>query len=110
MWGNSMENDVNIIRDTVAEELERNRRSRLAYEAELSDLPKGSVSVRTRGGREYCYLKYREGERVVTEYVGPASQVEEALRDQVSRRKEVEKVLKRLKKERAFAEKALRHR
>lgn len=99
----------NIIKDTLAEELDRNIRSRRAYELECRKLPRGSVTVRTRGERAYCYLKYREGDRTVTEYVGAAEQVERDLRKQVARRKELEAVVKRLKREESFIRKALRH-
>ncbi|MEG0503296.1 MAG: hypothetical protein RR547_01495 [Raoultibacter sp.] len=102
-------NDVNIIRETLVEELDRNTRSRRAYELECAKLPRGSVTVRMRGDRTYCYLKYREGDRVVTEYVGVAESVEKGLRKQVARRKELESVIKRLEREETFIQKALRH-
>jgi len=101
--------ETNIIKDTLVEELDRNVRSRRAYELEHATLPRGSVSVRTRGKKEYCYLKFREGARTVTKYVGAANLVEDDLRSQIARRKEIESVIKRLKTEEAFIEKALRH-
>ena len=101
--------EVNIIRDTLAEELDRNARSQRAYELEHAKFPRGSVSVRTRGNKTYCYLKYREGNRVVTQYVGVANHVENDLRSQVARRKELEAVIRRLRREELFIKKALRH-
>jgi len=101
--------EISIIRETLIEELDRNRRSLRAYELECEKLPKGSVTVRVRGSRAYCYLKYRDGERTITKYVGPSVIVEEELRAQVARRKELESVIKRLKQEGRFIEKALRH-
>jgi len=101
--------EPNIIRDVLVEELERNKRSRRAYELERDKLPRGSVTVRKRGDRSYCYLKFRKGADTVTKYVGTANLVEDDLRSQVSRRKELESVIKRLKSEEAFIEKALRH-
>ena len=48
LWGilASMIED-NIIKDTLAEELDRNIRSRRAYELECRKLPRGSVTVRS---------------------------------------------------------------
>lgn len=102
-------NEDSIIKDTLREELDRSERSRRAYELECAKLPRGSVTVRTRGNRAYCYLKYREGDRTVTEYAGVAEKVEDELRRLVSQRKELESVIKRLKHEELFIQKALRH-
>ncbi len=99
--------DINIIRDTLEEELERNRRSCLVCRQEIDALPRGSVTVRTRRGRPYCYLKYREGKRVVTKYVGPEEKVGEDLRASIARRRALQATLRRLEKEQAFIQKAL---
>ena len=104
-----MPDETNIVRDTLVEELDRNVRSRRAYELECAKLPRGSVSVRVRGNKSYCYLKYREGDRTVTEYVGASEKVEDELRTRVARRKELERVIKRLEREESFIRKALRH-
>jgi len=101
--------ELNIVRDTLVEELECNVRSRCVYEQERAELPKGSVTVRMRGNRAYCYLKFREGAHTITKYVGAADLVEDDLRSQIARRKELESVIKRLKHEEQFIEKALRH-
>jgi hypothetical protein len=101
--------EINIIKDTLVEELDRNKRSLRAYELECEKLPKGSVTVRARGDKTYCYLKYRDGDKTVTKYVGPSEKIEEDLRIRVARRKELESVIRRLKREGRFIEKALRH-
>lgn len=106
---NSPMDDTNIIKDTLAEELDRSIRSRRAYELECEKLPRGSVTVRKRGNKTYCYLKYRNGSRTVTKYVGAAEIVEDDLRKKVARRKDLEGVIKRLKREESFIRKALRH-
>lgn len=110
LWG-KIENmeTINIIKETLAEELERNERSRRVYRREIDLLPRGSVCVRSRGGRQYCYLKYREGDKTVTKYVGAAPLFERELREKVARRKTLEESLRRLRREQAFIEKALRH-
>ena len=97
----------NIIAEMLEEELDRNARAQEAYRAERDRLPKGSVCVKTRGSKAYCYLKYRDGKRTVTEYAGVALEVEEDLRAQVARRREVEAAIRQLKSEQRFIEKAL---
>ena len=106
MWGAGVR-ERNIIAEMLEEELDRNGRARAAYAAELDSLPRGSVRVKTRGDRAYCYLKRREGGRTVTEYVGVADKVEEELRSQVARRKEVEAAIGQLDSERRYIERAL---
>ena len=101
--------EASIIRETLIEERDRNQRAQRAYEAECAHLPRGSVTNRVRGNKSYCYLRYREGKKIRTDYVGRTEQVEEALRRQVARRKELEAVIARLKREERFIEKALRH-
>lgn len=97
----------NIIREMLEEELDRNLRAQAAYAIECDRLPQGSVRVKRRGGKAYCYLKRRDGSRTVTEYAGVASKVEEDLRAQVARRKELEAAIRQLAEERRFIEKAL---
>lgn len=110
LWGKIGDMEAtNIIKETLVEELERNERSQRVYRREIDLLPRGSVCVRSRGGRQYCYLKYREGDKTVTKYVGAAPLFERELREKVDRRKTLEESLRRLKREQAFIEKALRH-
>lgn len=40
------------------------------YEQRLSEYPRGSLLVRESGGRQYCYFRYREGQKVITKYAG----------------------------------------
>lgn len=56
------------------------------YNQRIEVLPKGSLTSKAQGGREYIYLSYREGAKVRTDYLGKkgASRVDEvsALIDQ----------------------------
>lgn len=99
--------DVIVIRGVLQEELERNVRAQRAYRAEIESLPKGSVTVKVRDEKRYCYLTYREGRRVCTDYAGTADAVEEELRSKVEQRRSLEKVLRHLKSEERFMRKAL---
>ena len=97
----------NMIREMLEEELDRNSRAQEAYAAERDRLPRGSVAVKRRGDKAYCYLKYRDGSRIVTDYVGTAGKVEADLRAAVARRKEVEAAIRQLRDEQAYIERAL---
>lgn len=98
----------NLVREMLEEELDRNRRAQAAYTAERDSLPRGSVSVKKRGTKRYCYLKFRDGKKTVTDYVGIADVVEDNLRAQIEKRKSVESMLRQLKSEQRYIERALR--
>ena len=97
----------NLVREMLEEELDRNLRAQAAYAASRDALPKGSVTVKRRGERTYCYLKYREGGKVVTRYVGAGSDAEASARRDAARRKELDALLRQLRAEQAYLEKAL---
>jgi len=40
------------------------------YENEIKLLPKGTVILKKVGNHEYHYLKYREGKKTITDYIG----------------------------------------
>lgn len=79
-----------MIRELLEEEPDRNSRVQEAYATERDELSRGSVTVKQRGGKAYCHLKYRDGSRTVTDYVGTAAKAEAGLRAAVARHKEVE--------------------
>lgn len=98
----------NLIREMLEEELDRNMRAQATYAAERDSLPRGSVSVKTRGAKRYCYLKYRDGKRIVTDYVGIADAVEDDLRARIEQRKAAEAAICQLKAEQQYIERALK--
>ena len=85
--------------DVVLEkEKQRNENMRLAYEKRILQLPKGSLIVREMKGRKYCYLRYREGEKVVQKYAGTIEQ-EEIIRAQIAERKHLISLVAMLEEE-----------
>ena len=40
------------------------------YQETLSELPKGTISEKLINGNTYYYLKYRDGKKVISKYVG----------------------------------------
>ena len=85
--------------DVVLEkEKQRNANMRLAYEKRILELPKGSLVIRELGGRKYCYLRYREGEKVIQKYAGTVEQ-EEIIRAQIAERKHLISLVAMLEEE-----------
>ena len=68
-------------------------------------LPKGVLSEKRVGNRTYYYLKYRDGKRVIPQYV-PVGKVEE-IREQVEPRKHIEIMVQSLYEEQRIAQRIL---
>lgn len=96
---------MNMLTWTIMKEKERIDFMLSEYYGMLAALPKGSISKRQSNGRTYFYLKYRDGSRVVTEYVKKKDL--DALMEQLDRREHIETLLRSLKDEQAMAEKIL---
>lgn len=86
--------------DTVIEkEKQRNENMRSAYEKRMSDLPRGSLFIRNINGKKYCYLRYREGKKVVQKYAGTIQQ-EETIREKIAEREHLADLISMLEEER----------
>lgn len=96
---------MNLILSTILEEKQRIEYMLQKYTASLAELPKGSISEKTVNEKTYYYLKYRDGKKVVSKYVG--RQEIESLRQQIDRRKHIEKMIKSLQEEKALADRFL---
>lgn len=75
------------------------------YTRELDALPKGSVKTKNVSGRVYYYLVYRNGNKVVSKYIGKDEDSVKVISEQIVRRKQVEEILKRLTEEKSQIEK-----
>lgn len=60
---------MNLILHTVMQEKQRIEYMLQRYQRELDGLPKGTISEKAVGGKVYYYLKYRDGKKVVSQYV-----------------------------------------
>lgn len=80
---------------------------RSLYEKQLASLPKGSIRVKERNGKQYFYLSYRHGQKVVTDYVGNDESKLASLKEQLDHRKHIETVIKGLDTELRLMNKAL---
>lgn len=96
---------MTIATQIIEKELERNGRMIKEYENELLELPKGKLTIKNINSHSYYYLKYRNGEKIITKYVGKDNCDVSELNDQLDKRKHVEEMLKRLKSERKELEK-----
>ena len=76
---------MSVLEGVLEEEYARSSRLLGLMEQEIDLLPKGSIRMRNIKGREYCYLNYRVGGKVKSDYV-PAAEVDE-LRTKIERRR-----------------------
>jgi len=81
-----------IIKSIIEKELERNISMQKQYQDKIDKLPKGSLTSK----KNYYYLQYRIGKRVVTDYVGKRK---EGIQEKIEKRKHFKKMLYELKSE-----------
>lgn len=65
----------------------------------MSSYQKGTIVRKKVGNHEYYYLKYRNGKKTVTDYIGRDQNKVDEIRTQVEKRKHFEKMLAELKEE-----------
>ena len=60
----------NILLGVLEEELERNLQKQRVFNNEFIKYPKGSLSIIKIHGDQYVYRKYRDGNKIVSKYIG----------------------------------------
>ena len=90
---------VNVIMGVLHEEKQRNLEMQESYINEITKLPKCSVTIKRIGKKDYCYLKYRNGDKIVTKYMGNCEKNLNVLQQQIEKRRHFEKLLRELKDE-----------
>jgi len=88
-----------VIYGMLKEEKQRNLELQDAYAKEIELLPKGSLVEKRRNNKIYYYLRYREKDKVKTDYIGKHGCSIEDVRKGITKRKQLEVVVKRLKTE-----------
>jgi hypothetical protein len=78
-----------------------------SYLEQLETLPKGSVVAKTVRQNIYYYLKYRNGKKILTDYLGKDTERVDAVRAELEKRRHIERMIVRLQSERAIADKVL---
>lgn len=96
---------MNLILTTILQEQQRIEYMLERYQEEISKLPRGTISEKQTNGKTYYYLKYRDGKKVVSQYI--KKDEIEALRKQIERRRHMEKMIKSLQEELGIAKRAL---
>ena len=94
-----------MILTTVMQEKQRIDYMLEKYQEPLAELPKGTISEKQVKGNTYYYLKYREGKKIVSKYIGK-KEIEE-LKQQIDKRRHIEAMIKSLLEELKIAEKVL---
>ena len=93
-----------MIIDTILKEKTRIEYMLERYRKIINELPKGTLSESNKNGQKYYYVKYRDGKKVVTKYLGKEAGNMPAL---IEKRKHTEAMIKSLENELKIAEKAL---
>lgn len=96
---------MNLVISTVKKEKQRIDYMLEKYCEMLARLPKGTISEKKVNGNTYCYLKYRDGKKVISKYIGKNDV--EAMREQIEKRHHVEGMIHFLTEEQKLAEKVL---
>ncbi len=101
---------MSILEGVLKEELERQQKNIAAYNEMLSKFKKGYIFNQTIKGKIYSYRKYREGNKIISKYIGLANSNEAIkAKNEYNERKRIKSNLIILKKEEAKLIKALRH-
>lgn len=98
---------MNLMLRTVQKEKERVDYMLAAYLEQLAALPRGAVVSKTVGQNVYYYLKYREGKKVFTDYLGKKGQRVAEVRAGLEKRRHIETMVAYLKSEQVLANKVL---
>ena len=94
---------MNLLISTVQKEKQRIDYMLDCYSEKLKILPKGSVASKTVKGNTYYYIKYRDGKKVVSAYLGKDEVKIDEIRKQLEKRKHIEAMIKSLLEEQALS-------
>ncbi len=97
---------MGVLANTVLRETKRIEYMIKRYGELKAELPKGTISPKKIGNQTYYYLKYREGDRIISDYIHKDDLNE--LSDKIEHRKHIELMIKSLKDELSTARKLLR--
>lgn len=98
---------VSLFFKIIQEESQRNLLMQKQYETKINQLPKGKVISKQAGNYEYYYLKYRDGKKTITDYIGRDEKKIEDIKNQIDKRKHFERMLAELKEESKLIQKVI---
>ena len=90
---------MSVLSAVLEKEEKRNEKMISSYMLELEQLPKGCIKPKKVNNNTYFYLIYRDGERVVSKYIGKDESSIKDIREKLIRRKQIGELLKILNKE-----------
>ena len=96
---------MNLVVKTLLDEKKRIEFMIDKYQNILTGLPKGNLYERNINGRTYCYLKYRDGKKVVSKYI-PLANKDDILA-KIEKRQHIISMIDSLKAEMKTANKML---
>lgn len=96
---------MSVLSELIAKEEHRNKFMIAEYTQELQALPKGSIKTKKVNNKTYYYLIFRTSSKVVTRYIGKDEIAIADIKEKLTRRKQVEEILKKLVAEKTQIEK-----
>ena len=94
---------MSLLNSTISHEKKRIEYMIEKYKQVKKELPKGTLCPKKMGNQTYYYLKYRNGDKIVSDYV-PKENLD-WLTEQIEHRKHIDMMIKALKAELATAKK-----
>lgn len=90
---------MSVLSALIEKEENRNQNMIQKYSLELDSLPKGSLKQKHINGNLYYYLVFRDGNKIVSKYIGKDDKQIVEVKEQLLRRKQVQEILKKLLRE-----------
>ncbi len=90
---------MSMLMTVISREKKRNENMIIEYIKELETLPKGKIIPKSVNGKTYYYLYYRDGKKVVSKYIGKDEGSLTVIREKLTRRSQIEEIIKKLKEE-----------
>ena len=92
---------MSMLMMVISREYARNENMIIEYTKELETLLKGKIIKKSINGKLYYYLYFRDGKKVVSKYIGKDEESLITVREQLTRRSQIEEIIKKLKEEKA---------
>lgn len=92
---------MSMLMTVISREEARNEKMIIEYTKELETLPRGKITPKTVNGKTYYYLYYRDGKKVISKYIGKDDDSLTSIRERLTRRSQIEEIMKKLKEEKA---------
>lgn len=96
---------MDMVRNILKEELNYALELKEHYLDNLKKMPRGSLSVKKINGREYTYIQYRDGRKIISRII-PGEELPD-LKDKIKKRGRYRKLLKEVDEKISYLRKAL---